>query len=496
MRYPLVLASDIGTSSIRTAVFDGEGRELEWTEARRHNRIGSTSDGGLELDPEILLHNLLECMVESVERAGEASSQIRAVAICTVWHSMVGVGRDGRAVTPFILWADERASEEAEELKAILDEDAIHKRTGCPIHVSYLPAKILWFRKRFPDLYRNVAKWLSIGEYVILRILGNAVTSYSIASGTGLFSRFGLSWDDEILSAISLKKEQLPDLVDFDTPLRGVRDEFSGLPPTLRDAIWFPSLGDGACSNVGSGCTSISRETLSLGTSGAIRVMFGDEMEVDPPKGLWLYLLDRKRKVLGGAISNGGIVYKWLLDFLKVGTKEEVEREVMGLEPCGHGISVLPFLMGERSPVWNPRIKGTIYGIRLSTRPVELIRASLEAVAYGLASIHRMIDEVVHVDREIVATGGAIIASEAWRQIVSDVIGKRIGICAEREASMKGAAIMALEALGLKSAEEIEPDLVETIHPDPIRHRRYEDGMRMYLELMDLINERAKEGLG
>lgn len=495
MRFPLILASDVGSSSIRSAIFDGDGKELEWTEARRGYRITFTPDGSMELDPDLLLESFIECAVESIRRAGDISSEIKAVAICTVWHSMLGVGPDGKAITPFILWSDERAWEAAEELKGILDEDEIPRRTGCPVHMSYLPAKILWFRRRFPELADEVTKWMSIGEYILLRLLGKALSSYSMASGTGLLNRFDLSWDEEVLSTLSLGKEHLPELADFNTPLRGLRDEFSDLPSVLKDATWFPPLGDGACSSVGSGCTSISREALSIGTSGAVRVMLEEEMEVDPPKGLWLYLLDGRRKILGGAISNGGIVYRWLMDVLKVGTVEEVERELMELEPCGHGMSVLPFLIGERSPIWNPYVRGTIYGMRLSTRPVEIIKAFLEAVAYGLASIHGIIDRAINVKREVVATGGAILISKAWRQIISDIMGERIRLCVEKETSMRGAALMALEALGIiDDIGDLEPNFGDVIRPDPVRHKRYEEGMRAYLDLIECFLERAKKG--
>jgi gluconokinase len=280
----------------------------------------------------------------------------------------------------------------------------VHARTGCPLHPSFWPAKLLWLKRHREDVFRAAAAFLSFPEY----FLGGRETSPSMASGTGLLGLDG-RWDDELLAAVGIEPDRLPDVSE--EPL---------------------VFGDGACANVGVGAVEEGRACLSIGTSGALRLVV--EPGRVPRPGLFLYRLDADRLVEGGAISDGGNLIDWL------GRTLRAERPA---EDSG-GVELLPVLGGERSPGWDPRARGAITGLTFDTTPEQIFRAALEGVARRFAEIAALMPDI----REVVATGGALRANPEWVPILADALGLPITLSGVEESSARGAALLALERLG------------------------------------------------
>jgi gluconokinase len=328
---------------------------------------------------------------------------------------------------------------------------------------------------------------MSFGEYLHLRLFGETRCSVSMASASGLFDQHTQTWDGPTLAALDLTPGHLAPLADFDAPLRSLREEFGSRWPTLRAVPWFPALGDGACSNVGTGCTTPARAALTVGTSGAMRVAW-ESGAVSVPPGLWCYRVDRRRVLLGGALSNGGNVYAWLTEAFRLSPPAEVERELAAMPADAHGLTVLPFLAGERSTGWVATARAAVVGISLATRPIDVLRAGLETVAYRFALIHALLRDACPGVAEVVATGGALTASPAWVQIIADVLGVPVRPSAEPEASSRGAALLALEALGaLESAAAALAGFGPSVVPDPARHARYRGGLDRHRQLYDIV---------
>src|SRR5262249_48351363 len=155
----------------------------------------TTPDGGVEMDPDRLVEAVVEVLGGAVARAGARSGENAAVGVCTFWHSVLGVDEAGRPTTPVIMWADTRSVREVETRRATLDEDAVHARTGCVFHTSYVPPKLMWLRRERPEAFSRTQSWLSPGEYLFLRLFGEARCSVSMASGTGMLNQQALDWD-------------------------------------------------------------------------------------------------------------------------------------------------------------------------------------------------------------------------------------------------------------------------------------------------------------
>lgn len=444
---PLVLAIDAGTSSVRALVYDAEGREVTGREVHRPYTVATTPDGGVTADPNFLVELVGSCLDEVMPEVMEAHRSVAAVACDTFWHSLIGVDGSGRALTQVLTWADTRAAGAAVELRSRLDEAAVHRRTGCVLHASYWPAKLLWLQQSNPDLMTKVEYWMSFGEYLYLHLLGERRVSLSMASGTGLFDQNKCDWDEELLEVLPLHGTQLSPIADYSDALSGLQSPFATRWPGLSAVPWYLPLGDGACSNIGSGGYEEERAVLMVGTSGAIRVVRAiDRIEI--PSGLWAYRVDRRRFVEGGALSGGGNVFAWLTRTLNLPDLFAVEQQIARMAPDSHGLTVLPFLAGERSPDWNPDARAAFLGVSLDTTTSDLVQASLEGVSYRFGLVYDILKEAVPGLGGIIGSGAGLIHSPPWMQIMTDVLGEPITASAVSEATSRGAALLALEALG------------------------------------------------
>lgn len=477
-----VMALDLGSSSTRAILYDFQGRMVPRSEVDIEYQLETTPDGGAQANADMLVQLVGKTIDGALAVAAKRKLQVKAVAASAFWHNVLGVDEDGEAITPVLTWADTRAAGAASQLRERLDEGEVHSRTGCVLHPSYLPAKLLWLQATQPSVVRRVARWMSIGEYVYFKFTGQAACSLSMASGTGLFNQHTCAWDGPMLEALGLSPEQLSPLVDLAQPLRGLAGQAASAWPQLRDVPWFPALGDGACSNVGAGCTARERAALMVGTSGAMRVVWeADAFTI--PSGLWCYRIDRRRIVMGGALSDGGNLIRWLRNLTGCNRKQ-VERQLANFVPDGHGLTFLPFLAGERSPGWQPQARGAITGISLATRPMDLVQAGMEAVAYRFALIERFLREAVPEMRQVLASGGSLLRSPSWMQMMADVMGRSITASPVVEASSRGAAVLALEQLG-HPKPLANPHLVEgeEFRPVPAHHEVYQKAMERQADL-------------
>jgi gluconokinase len=483
----MIIALDVGTSSTRAFLYDASGRRMRTREHQVAHEPVTTRDGGVEHDPAHLLEAAATCLDGVVAEANE----VRAVAISTFWHGLLGFDAGGRPATPVYMWADTRSAAAAEGLRTELDEARVHHRTGCRLHASYWPAKLRWLALSRRD---RVHRWGSIGEWLALSWFGEAATSISMASATGLLHQEELRWDPELLDAAGVDSDRLFPLRDVDEGWRSLREPWASRWPTLRQAIWFPAIGDGAAGNVGSDCTTPGRIAINVGTSSAVRVVTA-KPPAAAPSGLWRYRVDRRLSVVGGALSEGGNVYAWCSDTLQLPGEAAMERAVAGAADELQDLTVLPFLAGERSPGWNGRARGAITGISLDTSAMAIAAAAMRSVALGLALIYQRLTDVASAESQIVASGGALARSPGWTQLIADALGRPLILSAETEASSRGVALLALRSLGVRpelSGDDPLPGRRFT--PDPKRHDRLQRLLARQRELYEALYPSAKPG--
>ena len=430
-----VLAIDVGTSSVRAQVFDGDAREREPVQRRYAG----------EDDPARIVALVREALDEV---QGEEHD---AVGVSCFGHSLLALDEQGRPLTEILGWRDTRSAGAADRLARRVDSEAVHARTGCHIHTSYWPAKLAWLAEQ--DV--RAAKFAGFSEYLYARVLGReAPISTSLASATGLFDLHARAWDQELLAMLGVDAEQLPEISD--AAVEG----------------WYPALLDGACSNLGAGCVTRERAALMVGTSGAFRTVY-ETAEARVRPGLFIHWIDDRRVVEGGSLSDGGSLVHWLEE-----TLGDAEGSLADRDPDSHGLTFLALLGGERSLGWHQHAQGAIQGLTFATTALDIRQAALEGVAFTFASVAEAMPEV----EEVVATGGSLLKSDDWLQIMADALGRPVTVSGVKEASLRGAAIVALERLG---GSPPPGELGRVVEPRPDRADAYRAAYRRYRELYE-----------
>ncbi len=444
----LILAIDIGTSSTRTALFDENADRLPDTTAQQNYPLLTSAEGAAELETGVLLSAVLRCLEQTMQRyrsdATLRGKGIAGIGVSCFWHSFVGCDAKGVALTNIITWADARCREDAAALRMEFAEKVTQARTGCMLRASFWPAKLRWLRRTQARKFAAVRQWLSPAEWLQHTLIGGANCAFGMATGTGLLQPAKLVWDPELLAACGVSPEKLRALSDEPTPVAGrLAAQFT----ELKGVPWFPGIGDGAASNLGSGAVRPGLAAINVGTSAALRVM-RDRGEVRAPLGLFCYRVDARRFLVGGAVSNAGNLRAWCLRELKLAGEAEIEAELAKRPTPEHGLVVLPFWNPERAPTWDEDATGAIHGLRQHTSALDLFQAITEASYHRIARLAELVLTTEKTVPKFIVSGG-IQRSAAAMQRLADVLGQTIYPNDEMEASIRGAAIFALEKLGV-----------------------------------------------
>jgi len=442
---PAVLSIDIGTSSVRTGLFDHHARLIAPSKASQDYSVRHAPDHAATLDPAIPLRAAKKCLRQT--RSCLTKSDRVVVAGSGFWHSLLGLDGHGDPLTPVYTWADAQAADDAARLRKRFDERAIQQRTGCMLRASFWPAKLAWLRRTEPKQYRRVARWVSPAEWIFEKIFGIRACTHSMASGTGLYHLARGAWDEELLAALSLTKSKLQPLQD--------RVEEQG-------STIFPAIGDGAAGNLGSGATGSGVIAINVGTSAAVRTIASD---APLPFGLFRFAIDPHRRLLGGAISNAGSLRAWCRRELRL-PNEKREIEKLLRQKAKENLTILPFWVSERAPTWPDELSGTITGLSQATTAGDLLVAAVSASFHRLREVLGELEKAVGRARRIIVSGG-IVQSPASLQLLADSLGRDLEVCAEQEASLRGAAAHALEQLG---HDVPPPRIKKRVRHDPARH--------------------------
>jgi gluconokinase len=466
----LVVAMDIGSSSTRSALFDEKGRMFVETSASQEYAVCYTADGGAELSALLLRRAAAQCLRKTLQ-AQRACPSLRKIPIAVLgassfWHSLLGVDRKGRAITPVYTWADSRCTDDAVRLREEFDEREIHARTGCMLRASFWPAKLRWLRRTQERLFKRVVRWASPAEWIFEELFGATGCSHSMASATGLYDLGTKRWDAALCASCGVDLDQLGDLTKFATANRGAFSE-------LRHAKILTAIGDGAASNLGCGANVAGRIAINIGTSAAVRMMETKQGRTKGPApfGLFRYTVDLDRTVLGGAMSNAGNLRRWCLRELRVSeAASHTEKALSRVAAASDEITVLPFWVHERAPTWPENLRGVIMGLNQTTSASQVLRATTCAVFYRLGKILDLIETAAGPAKELIVSGG-IVNSAASLRLLADALGRNIRVSSEPEASLRGAAVYALEHLGPKLTPLRKGKVVRHRSALAIKHR-------------------------
>ncbi|MCB0116777.1 MAG: hypothetical protein KDD84_21915, partial [Caldilineaceae bacterium] len=423
---PLLLAIDVGTSSVRCSLWTVDGSPVASSQAQQ--RLAFDGDG--QADANAVRQATERTLDVCLQRLrAERSGQIVGVGWASFAMSWLGVDGSGKPVTPVYTYADPLSGDYARRLRDDLDGAGklldTYQRTGTPIHTAYAPAQLLRLAAEDAARLARVVTWQTLSAHLLAQWTGArfAPISSSEAGWTGLLNRAANTWDEELVDRLPLQPDKLPPVHDYAQGITGLSAEYAKRWPELVNVPFFLAVGDGAAANIGTSCTNAERLALTIGTSGATRVVVRTDGvdTINVPPGLWVYPVDSHRRLLGGSLTDGGSLYTWLRRTLAKENNDQLLAEATALAPDAHGLTVLPFLRSERSPGWATAADLTISGISAETTPAHILRAGLEAVAYRFRLIADRLAPSLADGAQIYASGGALQSAPLWRQILADV---------------------------------------------------------------------------
>lgn len=519
----MMLVLDLGSSATRAMRYD-ENAQLQSTAiARQPFAFHAGADGRSEDDAEAALARVEAVIDAALSGAQTKQPPITAVGISAYACSLLCLDERARPLTPVFTYADTRAAEDARALRHELDELETLERTGCRIRANYWPARLAWLRRTQPDVFSRTRWFVSLADYLALKLFGQLRAGVSVSSWTGMINQHTGDWDDVWLARLGVAREQLPPVLRDGETIGGLAGQYASRWPALRQAACYPPLGDGAAANIGSGCVNDSRIAITIGSTAAIRVVVSrqkpavsgqmsvvrrqqtaDREQNAPyaipntpyalrnplPPALWAYRVDHARSLLGGATTEGGNVFAWLNATLKLPADDALEAELSAMRPDSHGLTVLPMFGGERSPGFADDARATLHGLSFDTTPTNIARACMESVALRLASIHDALRQVRQPagPAALIASGGALLRSATWRQIIADVTGVPVQVCEEPEATSRGVALIVLLQSGaLSDLRALPARLGHTHEPNPAHRAIYQAAAQRQAELYRLL---------
>lgn len=475
-----MLAMDVGSTGTRGCLYDATGRSLHKRRDKIAHSFTSAADGTSTIDPDQVVDEISRIIDRLV--VPEVADGIGGVALDTFAATLVGVDGGGQAITPCLTYADSRSAAEVDRLRAELDEPTVQQRTGARLHTSHLPAMLRWWQSERPVTFSMVRRWMSLGEYVWFKLLGDTVVGTATAAWSGLLNRHTGDWDPELLEVSGIDPDQLSPIADPDQPIRPTSPLVGRRWPALAQVPWFPVIPDGFASSLGAGAQDPSTPVMSFSTSGAMRVVVAGAPDTVPP-GLWCYRLDRGHSIVGGALNDVGRMVTWMENAFQLPGYER-RTEILLAEPKEATPLVLPFLTGERATGWAGNARMVLRDLNYSEGPDDLYRGCLEGVAL---CYRRLADEVVQVSGRpavIRASGRVSNNISALLQLVADAVGVPVEPIDIKRSTMHGTALYALRTM----APDVPPADVpvrEPFHPVPARATYYDDRLRRFEEVYE-----------
>lgn len=462
---------DIGTTATKAICFDLEGNIVRQV-SKAYPMYHPKPNWSVQ-NPQEILETVLNCIKE-------ITNGILPKFICfsSAMQSVIAIDETGKPLTDAILWADNRASEVAEKLKKSERGKYFYQKTGIPIHPFSPMTKIAWFKEFDSEIFSKAYKFISIKEYVWHHLTGEYCTDTSMASGTGLLNIHTLEWDNEVLEYLNIQSKQLSAVCDVTYQCKGI-----------YDFLYVIGGGDGALANLGTGAMNKNCIALTIGTSGAVRLPI-DKPYVDEQMRTQCYHLMDNQYLTLGAVNNGAIILQWLREtLLKTDKSFEILFEEAQEIPVGSdGLLFVPYLLGERAPIWDADAQGSILGMQITHTQAHLVRATLEGILFGLFQITEILlpDPEKRKQTKVMASGG-FGKSELWLQMVADIFQMQVETSQTIEGSAWGAVLIGLKSLGIDISTENKTGKI--FFPNIAHKKAYEDAFTKFKKVYPVLKD-------
>lgn len=489
MKY--IMSHDLGTSGNKASLFDRDGALVD-SEVHAYG-ARFINETWVEQEPGDWWDAVCVSTRKLISRSGINARDIAVVSFSGQMLGCLCVDHDGRPLRNSIIWADTRAQAQTSALLERLPMDEQYRITGHRCAASYGLQKLMWVRDNQPDIYRQTYKALNAKDYIVLRLTGNCVTEPTDASSFGCMDLKSGRWSEKIVRASGIDESKLPDIMPSTHVAGQVTREAAEATGLHAGTPVVLGGGDGLCANVGAGSVRPGKSYCSLGSSSWIATT--SEQPV----------LDEKMRVVcwphivpgyfspNGTMQTGGGAYSWLKNTVckwetqaaesqGISPYQLINQEIEASAPGAGGVLFLPYLLGERSPRWDPLARAAFLGVKMENTRGDLLRSVLEGITMNLAVIFNIISSQSAIDELLLIGGGA--KGSVWAQIISDILGVRTSIprVLEEAASM-GAAVTGGVGVGLFKDFGVIDQMIEVVgfhEPNPENRAVYERGARLF----------------
>lgn len=493
MKQLYLLGIDIGTSACKAALFDRKGQVL--AAANGEYPVYYPEEGWAEQNPEEWWSVVCEAVRQVIREAGIQPEEIAGVGIDGQSWSAIAIDKGGKVLTNTPIWMDTRAQSICDRLNEEIGEEEIFRIAGNSLQPSYTTAKILWYKENLPEVYSKIYKILQSNSYIAFKLTGQISQDLSQGYGLHCFDMRTGQWDEEMCKKMGIPRDFLPEIVPSDRIIGTVTKkaaEESGLAegtPVAAGGL------DAACGTLGAGVIHPGETQEQGGQAGGMSICI-EKYQADPRLILGFHVIPGKWLLQGGTTGGGGVMRWFEREFADY---ERLMREQTGIssldqlneiaekvKPGCDGLVFLPYMAGERSPIWNPYAKGVFYGLDFSKTKGHMVRACMEGVAFSLRHNLETAEEA-GAKAEILRAMGGSANSLLWTQIKSDVTGKTMAVPASDTATTLGAALLA--GVGTGFYKDYEEAVAETVkvtrkhQPDPEKKAVYDKNYETYLEL-------------
>jgi gluconokinase len=490
-----VITIDLGTNAVRVVAFDLSG-----------NLIGSAKGAYptfhpkpdySEQDPEHIFITMLYLLKNFLNEKVYAE-KYKVITICfsSAMHSVLPIDKNGVPLGNVITWADNRGKNEATELKNSSLGKYIYKATGTPIHPMSPLIKIAWIKNKDKNRFKKSYKFLSIKSYIIQQLTGEYIIDYSLASATGLFNIHKMKWDTDALAYAGITAANLPELVSIFHNTGKLSKEYQTLFGLSADTKIIAGSSDGCLATLGAGVWGEGRATVTIEDSGAMRVM-GKEILKDDKQRFFNYVLTDGYFVSGGPTNNGGVIFEWFAkqfgDFKHAYDIETCMKELINdaskVAAGADGLLFLPYLLGERAPIWNANARGVYFGLNINHEQKHFIRATVEGILYEMYSIGKTLEE--HRSIKTLSINGSFATIPLCSQMIADIFNKPVGISNSTSSVGLGAFLLSATEMGIyKNIESAVKSVqfAETLKPNKQNNAIYKNYVDVFEKLSTKFN--------
>ncbi|MCR5106783.1 MAG: xylulokinase [Lachnospiraceae bacterium] len=497
----LLLGIDIGTSSCKVSVFSREGKDLA-SETEKYD-VSYPHPGWAQQDPLDWWNGVCRAIRNILSNTDISAEEIKGIGIDGQSWSAIAIDRDGKVLFPTPIWMDVRADDICVELNRRIGEDKIFEVSGNALQPSYTTPKVLWYEREYPDEYKKIDKILQSNGYIAYKLTGAVTQDVCQGYGWHCFDMRSGSWDKEMAKELGIPLSFLPEIVNCDTIVGRVTKEAAQESGLMEGTPVVAGGLDAACGTLGAGVINNGDTQEQGGQAGGMSICT-DSYHADKRLILSYHVVPNRWLLQGGTTGGGGVM-RW---FENEFAGEERMREKNGspsslvqlnelaekVGPGCDGLVFLPYMSGERTPIWDPKAKGVFYGIDFSKTKGHFVRACMEGVAFSLR--HNLeIARNAGASSDVLRSVGGSANSLLWTQIKADVTGRKIVVPASDTATTLGAAMLAGKAVGLyssyeeavklavKDIREHEPKTADKDSYD----RAYETYLSIYEDLKELM---------